>query len=214
MSGRHYRVVGSALLLLTVLGMPRPATAQLPLDAYLSRAAAPGQPASALRKQIATLAQTPAGKRMLNDLQAAKLTNKWVELHETLQKDPAVKVLSDAGLAVVKRFVELPVYAGWMDTTLGLLQEAPDERAMQQVLERQLTELIGAMSKSDVELGTALAALIRANEQFIKARDVLLRDLHTNRFSVEYTNNRPIDKPSTSNLRVSTRTSQRPRLPS
>lgn len=68
MSGRHYRVVGSALLLLTVLGMPRPATAQLPLDAYLGRAASPGQPASALRKQIATLAQTPAGKRMLNDL--------------------------------------------------------------------------------------------------------------------------------------------------
>lgn len=137
-----------------------------------------------------------------DDLQAAKLTGKWLELHQSLQNDPSVKILSDAGLAVVKRFVGLPSYAGWMDTTVGLLQRASDERAIQEVLERQLGELIGTMSESDLDFGTALAALIRANDQFVEARNTLLRELHTNRVSVEYTNLRPLDKPATSNVRL------------
>lgn len=137
-----------------------------------------------------------------DDLQATALTGKWLELHQALQNNPSVKILSEAGVAVVKRFVSLPTYAGWMDTTLGLLQRAPDERAIQEVLSQQLSELIGTMSESDLDFGTALAALIRANDQFVEARNSLLRELHTNRFSVEYTNNRPLDKPATSNVRL------------
>jgi hypothetical protein len=137
-----------------------------------------------------------------DDLQAPELTRRWMEVHEKLQTDPSVKLLSEAGLQVVKALLQLQSYADWSNATLRQLQEAPDERAMHQVLDRQLNELVSDMSESDLQFGTALAALVRANGQFIEARDALLRAMHTNRFSVEYTNNRPLDQPSTSNVRV------------
>ena len=137
-----------------------------------------------------------------DDLQAANLAQKWVEVHEKLQQDPSLKLFSQAGRDVVDRFTKLPVYAAWRNATESLLQNAPDASAIQQVLERQLKELVGAMSKSDLEFGAAFAALVRANGQFIDARDTMLRALQTNRFSLEYTNSRPLDKPSTSNVRL------------
>jgi hypothetical protein len=137
-----------------------------------------------------------------DDLQAPELTRKWIEVHQKLQSDPSVKLLSNAGVQVVSQFVNLPSYADWRNATLRLLQEAPDERAMHLVLQKQLNQLVGDMSESDLQFGTALAALVRANGQFIEARDAMLRAMHTNRFSVEYTNNRPFAQPSTSNIRA------------
>jgi hypothetical protein len=137
-----------------------------------------------------------------DDLQSPELTKKWLEVHQKLQSAPAVKLLSQAGVDVVQQFVQLPSYGEWRNVTLSKLQAAPDERAMREVLETQLTELVGTMSESDLGFGASLAALVRANVQFIETRDALLRELQTNRFTLEYTNSRPLDTPSTSNVRL------------
>ena len=137
-----------------------------------------------------------------DDLQSPELTKKWLEVHQNLQSSPSVKLLSQAGVDVVQQFVKLPSYGEWRNVTLSKLQAAPDERAMREVLETQLTELVGTMSESDLGFGASLAALVRANVQFVDTRDALLRELQTNRFTLEYTNSRPLDTPSTSNVRL------------
>jgi hypothetical protein len=136
------------------------------------------------------------------DLQAARYAQAWTAAHAKLQNDPAVKSLSDAGTKVVQAFVNLPMYTAWRETTVQMLQAADDEAAMRAVLQRQLDELVDAMDESELDFATSLAALVRATAEFTEARDALLRAMHANRFSVEYTNERPVDQPSMSNVRM------------
>ena len=69
----------------------------------------------------------------------------------------------------MSRFVKLPFYAEWRNTTLRQLQDASDEGVMREVLEQQLTQLVGAIGDSDLGFGPALAAIVRAKVQFVEA---------------------------------------------
>jgi hypothetical protein len=141
-----------------------------------------------------------------DDLQAPRYMQAWRAAHAKLQSDPTLAALSKEGTAVVQRFTTLPMYVRWQGETTTLLQEADDEAAMHAVLQRQLDELVDAIDDSDPEFAasfsTSLVALVRANVQFTEARDALLREMHAHRFSVEYTNQKPTDQPSTSNVRL------------
>jgi hypothetical protein len=136
------------------------------------------------------------------NLQAPEYIAAWESALATLAKSPAVVQLSGAAMGVVQKLIALPTYKQWLQETETELVQATGIAELRETLGRRLTALEGLRDTAGLNLSAESVGLIRATAQLNDVRNALLQAMHANRFSLEFTNNRPIDQPASSNVRA------------
>lgn len=93
------------------------------------------------------------------------------------------------------------VYSKWQVETLAILQNAP-AADFKNKLDQQLNILMQRMMAAHPDFLTRIAAVEKAAQNYFDVRDNLLQQIQSHRASIEYTNQHPLNQPSTSNVRA------------
>jgi hypothetical protein len=129
---------------------------------------------------------------------------KWKEQMKSLRGDPSGADLTAAinNLFGTSTGDVSDVYLTWQVETVSILQSAKDAIELRQRLDEQLAILIGRMAQGDPNFAARVGAVRRGFLNYAQIRDRLLRDIQSHQLSVEYTNEHPRSRPSTSNVRL------------
>lgn len=138
-----------------------------------------------------------------NNPRDPKFLARYADVVDALRKDPSAPTLiASANLLFgdAKGAVD-PTYAKWAEAAIPELQKVAGEQ-FKQTLAEQLDKLIDQMMAAHSDFQSRVAAMIKASRSFFDVRDQLVRAIQTHQFSAEYTNQHPLNQPSTSNVRL------------
>jgi hypothetical protein len=136
-----------------------------------------------------------------NNLDDPKYVAAWSAAIDRLRKDPTAPALSESIVAFFKTSLTNEVYTTWMADSVAALKKTSTESDFYNVLEDRLALLTDQLATTDPQFTTNLTQLSRAYENYFQVRDVLIREAHVHKMSVEFTNLRPLGKPHTWNGR-------------
>ncbi|MGH9719627.1 MAG: hypothetical protein ACRD8O_05405, partial [Bryobacteraceae bacterium] len=139
-----------------------------------------------------------------NDPDDPAYVENWRKAMEALKSSPAPAELARA----VSVFFSNPdtqevseAYQTWLGEAVPVLQAAPSSAEFRRILEEQLDVLMVRMNQADNKFRENLAALRRGLLNYTTVRDDLLQAIQSHKASLEYTNQHPLNQPSSSNLR-------------
>lgn len=149
-----------------------------------------------------------------NNLDDPKYVSDWSRKTEDLRKDPAslavskaiddffTNVLADRENESSQETEVKETYVTWMTETVAILRSASGTTEFLRLMEERLDLLIQEMAETDPNFAGNVNALRRAYSNYFDVRDRLLRELHRHKFSLEYTNQHPLNQLYTSNARL------------
>lgn len=138
-----------------------------------------------------------------NNLDDPRYLEQWNAAITVMAKSPeSVALVNAAGdLLSEASLQDDGPYTRWRESTRRLLLDAPSA-GFRDVLADRLVALIALLEATEPEFAERATALTRAYANYDALRDSLLRAAQTNKLSLEYTNRRPADQPTHSNVRL------------
>jgi hypothetical protein len=92
-------------------------------------------------------------------------------------------------------------YVDWETETIPILKDATNLADFRQKLAERLDILIDRMSTAHADFATRITRLSTAFLDYASVRDALLKEIQSNKLSLEYTNQHPRGQANTSNIR-------------
>jgi hypothetical protein len=134
-----------------------------------------------------------------NQLDDPKYVKAWGTAIERLRKDSSSATLTQAVAAFF--MVDNEVYSNWQADMVSALSKAVGEEEFYQRLEDGLVDLTTRLAAVDPQFATNVTGLSRAYANYFDIRDALIREAHVHKLSLEFTNLRPLNQPTTWNAR-------------
>ena len=106
-----------------------------------------------------------------------------------------------SGLFVLADHSVNPAYLSWREDTVAILQSAASLAEFRRKLAERLDLLVIQMSVDESDFKTRVTRLNTAFLNYSTVRDNLLKEIQSNRLSLEYTNRHPRGEANTSNVR-------------
>lgn len=121
----------------------------------------------------------------------------WATKMRDLATSPAETGLVDS----IHKLMDEVTTSNWRIAFMAALQSAP-RGGLMRTLQEQLDDLIVKMAVKDPQLMLKARTAQSAITAYFLKRDEVLRDLQTNKFSVEFNGLHPLGQPNLSNIRV------------